>query len=263
MKLKRLSILCAFMFAVTGCSTVNQCLQRADLSHLNQDKQADLNIGDEPTPPSDVAFPIAQDGLPAVDFIEENEKSSQNFDANVSTSLLTTNFSTKPLLLNAQPQIPPRPEPSDASNYVSLMGQNGRVITVWALARGNWLWAYASFESQDFGNIRNWKLEPSFSREHFRFINQQLGSCMQAYKNGLIHADCDPRNLAQDFELLPSNTGSVFIKSVSSNRCVTYNPVSNTGYSTLTLSPCTDQISALKDQNFYIAPPILKATPQN
>lgn len=104
------------------------------------------------------------------------------------------------------------------------MGQNGRVITVWALARRNWLWAYASFESQDFGNIRNWKIEPNTSREHFRFINQQLGSCIEAYRNGLIHNDCNNNNLAQDFELLPSNIGAIFIRSVSTGQCVTYKP---------------------------------------
>ena len=268
MKLKRLGILCCLIFGIASCTAQDQEQAKEHLQNFLQTEPLDLMIGDMPTPPSDVAFPIASDGLPDVDFIEEND-TAQN--AIPSTSpLLSLTESPQTLVLKSLPvtvaavqNLPPRPEPSDASNYVSIMGQNGRVITVWALARGNWLWAYASFESQDFGNIRNWKLEPSFSREHFRFINQQLGSCMQAYKNGLIHADCDPKNLSQDFELLPSSTGSVFIKSVSAGSCVTYNPVSSSGYSTITLSPCSDQISPLKDQNFYIAPPILKATPQN
>lgn len=262
MKLKRLSMLCAVTLAISGCSSVNQCFNNELLQNSSDFESLDLNIGDIPTPPSDVAFPIADDGLPDVDFVNENDRQFDEPNPSEKPILKSFSLAPKTLLLNAEPPTP-RPEPSEASNYVSLMGQNGRVITVWALARGNWLWAYASFESQDFGNIRNWKLEPSFSREHFRFINQQLGSCMQAYRNGVIHADCNDKNLAQDFELLPSSTGSVFIKSVSSGKCITYNPVSNTGYSTLTLSTCTDKISPLKDQNFYIAPPILKAMPQN
>ena len=237
MKLKRLGILCSIVICITNCTTQIQCQPENHLQHFPKIKPLDLKIGDTPTPPSDIAFPISPDGLPDVNFIEENDRMSSN----PQSALPRLKSLSSPPLLSAPQALPPRPEPSEASNYVSLIGQNGSVITVWALARGNWLWAYASFESQDFGNIRNWKLEPSSSREHFRFINQQLGSCMEAYRNGLIHSDCNDKNLAQDFELLPSSTG----------------------YSAITLASCSDQISPLKDQNWYIAPPILKATPQN
>lgn len=156
----------------------------------------------------------------------------------------------------------PRPTPSLASNFMTIMGQNGTVITVWALAKRNWLWGYAPIHSQHFGNIRNWRIERSFRREHFRFLNQALGTCMQAYGNGIIHDGCDPKNLDQDFELMPTDRGAVFIKSVSQQRCITYNPVSTTNYSTLWLSECDDKhITPLKDQTFYLAPPLLSAEP--
>lgn len=262
MKLKPFA-LCALLLGIFGCAEHNN----SNLQNFVQTVPLADNLGNSPEPPSDIAFPIAEDGLPDTDFIDENERMENPLSvtqtSNISGTKSLQSTAPKPLLLAVSSTTDPRPEPSESSNYISVMGQNGRVITVWALARRNWLWAYASIESQDFGTIRNWKLEPSFSREHFRFINQRLGTCIEAFRNGLIHNGCDSKNLAQDFELLPSNTGSVFIRSIALDKCVTYNPVSSTNYSTITLETCTDKISPLKDQNWYIAPPILKATPQN
>lgn len=154
-----------------------------------------------------------------------------------------------------------RPRFSNNDRFITLKGQDGRVLTVWALARRNWLWGYAPLDSQSFGNIRNWKIERSFRRENFRFINQQLGTCMQAYGNGLIHDNCRPSSLDQDFELMPTTTGSVFIKSVSQQRCVTYNPINTQGYATITLAKCDDNITPLRDQNWFLSPPLLPAIP--
>lgn len=179
------------------------------------------------------------------------------------TLLLAQSQNNQPLaktlrVTRSQPQPQSR---SPASNYMSLMGQNGTVLTVWALARRNWLWAYAPIDSQSFGNIRNWQLVRGFGQEHFRFINQQLKTCMQAYGNGLIHDTCNKNSLDQEFELLPRSNGSVSVKSVSQGRCVTYNPVSATVYSTITLQACTDEVTPLKDQSWYLSPPILSANP--
>ncbi|MWQ08974.1 toxin, partial [Glaesserella parasuis] len=127
------------------------------------------------------------------------------------------------------------PNTAEFNDFISIMGQNGAVITMWSVDRRSWLWMYPPLNSQDFGKLRNWRIERSFRQEHFRFTNQQMGSCMQAYGNGVIQDSCDPNNLDQDFELLPTSTGSVFIKSVSQQRCLTYNAVSTTGYFTLTL----------------------------
>lgn len=149
--------------------------------------------------------------------------------------------------------------PTDPANFITLMGQNGRVLTVWALAQRNWLWAYSNKESGGFGTIRNWRLQKSLTPEHFKFVNQSLGTCMEAYRNGVIHNQCNSEDTSQDFELLPTNTGAVVVRSLSQNRCLTYNPVSSTGYSTVTLEQCTGVTSALKDQTWYLAPPLLNA----
>ncbi|MDD2156794.1 cytolethal distending toxin subunit A/C, partial [Glaesserella parasuis] len=151
---------------------------------------------------------------------------------------------------------------AEFNDFISIMGQNGAVITMWSVDRRSWLWMYPPLNSQDFGKLRNWRIERSFRQEHFRFTNQQMGSCMQAYGNGVIQDSCDPNNLDQDFELLPTSTGAVFIKSVSQQRCLTYNAVSTTGYFTLTLDRCDDKrITPLHDQTFYLTPPLLSANP--
>ncbi|OOF68275.1 cytolethal distending toxin subunit A/C [Rodentibacter caecimuris] len=153
--------------------------------------------------------------------------------------------------------------PSDPSNFMTLMGQSGSLLTVWALAKRNWLWGYANIHSQNFGSIRNWKMERSKHREHFRFMNQSLGTCIEAYRNGLIHDTCNLNKLEQAFELLPTNSGAVVIKSVAQGRCVTYNPVKTTYYSTITLSTCDGATDPLRDQTWYLAPPVLEATAVN
>ncbi|GJH42158.1 cytolethal distending toxin subunit A/C [Pasteurella canis] len=176
----------------------------------------------------------------------------------------------EPRLLSGLTQPAPRSKggntlvsPSDSSNFMTLMGQNGTVLTVWALAKRNWLWAYANIDSQDFGMIRNWKMEHAKHREFFRFVNQSLGTCIEAYQNGLIHDTCNLNKLAQEFELLPTDSGAFVIKSAAQGNCVTYNPVSTTNYSTITLSKCDGSTTPLRDQTWYLAPPLLNATAIN
>lgn len=155
------------------------------------------------------------------------------------------------------------PLPSQSSRFNSIMAQNGAVLTLWALAPRNWLWGYAPLDSLNFGNIRNWRVEPVPNQpEHFRFINQQLASCVEAYGNGLIHNSCNQTKLSQAFLLIPTTSGAVMIKNVQQGRCVTYNPVSSQNYTTITLSNCTAPFRNDADQAWYLTPPLLPATPQ-
>lgn len=212
------------------------------------DDQALFESTLNPTPPNQLELEQARQNLV---FIEEPQPQAVRLP--------------KPQLkqsVNSSPRQFERPTPSVASQFISIMGQDGTVITVWALARRNWLWGYAPMDSRSFGTIRNWKIERGFTREHFRFVNQRLGTCMQAYGNGIIHDTCNKRNFDQAFELMPTNTGSVFIKSVSQQRCITYDPVNKNDFDTLTLAACDDNTTPFRDQNWYLAPPLLPATPE-
>ncbi|EGO7252727.1 hypothetical protein MYX88_004397 [Salmonella enterica] len=143
---------------------------------------------------------------------------------------------------------------------VALMAQNGRILTIWALGLRNWLWAYGPTDSSSFGNVRNWDIEPVGTISGaFRFSNSVTGSCITAYKNGLIHDSCDSNNTAQSFVLIPATNGGFFIKSVSLGKCVSYNLISHTVYSTVTMAACPASGSDTYEQIWYLSPPLIDA----
>ncbi|MCT8749523.1 cytolethal distending toxin subunit A/C [Glaesserella parasuis] len=223
-KLTYLTSLAIFTSALLGCSC--SCEKTQKPQEEKKDDQALFEETLNPTPPLPTSL-LKLPGPPTVNLLATSPSNTAEFN-----------------------------------DFISIMGQNGAVITMWSVDRRSWLWMYPPLNSQDFGKLRNWRIERSFRQEHFRFTNQQMGSCMQAYGNGVIQDSCDPNNLDQDFELLPTSTGSVFIKSVSQQRCLTYNAVSTAGYFTLTLDRCDDKrITPLHDQTFYLTPPLLSANP--
>ncbi|EDS7589486.1 TPA: hypothetical protein ACF67X_003203 [Salmonella enterica] len=151
-------------------------------------------------------------------------------------------------------------------SYTSLrtiMAQNGRVLTVWALAEGNWLWAYGPAASSSFAGIRNWHIVPvnKGGQNIFRFVNGVTGTCIEAYKNGLIHTICKDENNAQNFLLIPATNGGVFIKSPVQNKCVRYDIITHTIYSTVYLAECVSVKNKSYDQIWYIAPALTDTTP--
>lgn len=143
------------------------------------------------------------------------------------------------------------------------MAQNGRVLTVWALAEGNWLWAYGPAASSSFAGIRNWHIVPlnKEGQNIFRLVNGVTGTCIEAYKNGLIHATCKDGNNAQNFLLIPATNGGVFIKSSGKNKCVKYDIITHTIYSSVYLTKCPSAKEKSYDQIWYIAPALTNTTP--
>lgn len=143
---------------------------------------------------------------------------------------------------------------------VALMAQNGRILTIWDLGLRSWLWAYGPTESSSFGNIRNWNIEPVGTLSGaFRFINSVTGTCITAYKNGLIHDSCDISNTAQAFVLTPATNGGFFVKSVALGKCASYNLISHTVYSTVTLTACPAHGTDSYEQIWYLSPPLIDA----
>ncbi|ECV2982731.1 hypothetical protein F2368_15035 [Salmonella enterica] len=150
-------------------------------------------------------------------------------------------------------------------SYTSLrtiMAQNSRVLTVWALAEGNWLWAYGAAVSSSFGGVRNWRVVPvnKSGQNVFRFFNGVTGTCIEAYKNGLIHSTCNSENSAQNFLLIPATNGGFFIKSPVLNKCVRYDIITHTNYSTVYLTECVSEKDKSYDQIWYIAPALINTT---
>ncbi|EDX5083536.1 toxin [Salmonella enterica] len=118
----------------------------------------------------------------------------------------------------------PLPVPKDNPS-VSIMSMSGAVLTVWGRHRNSWLWGYTPWDSNSFGELRNWKIIPGKTPGTVRFVNQGTGTCMTwgvgiSGDGGFIHTTCDPRSAVFDFHLIPTLNGNVFIKSVDLNRCI-------------------------------------------
>ncbi|MBE8614501.1 hypothetical protein CYG68_19230 [Morganella morganii] len=151
-------------------------------------------------------------------------------------------------------------------SYTSLrtiMAQNGRVLTLWALAQGSWLWAYDPPSSSGFGGVRNWNINPMSKNgtSIFKFTNAVTGTCIEAYKNGIIHNACDVNNTAQDFIILPATSGGVFLKNISQNKCLRYDIITHTIYSGIYLTDCPAKNEKSYDQIWYIAPALTNTIP--
>lgn len=63
-----------------------------------------------------------------------------------------------PISLPAVSLLSSAPPPEEFNDYISIMGQNGAVITMWSVDRRSWLWMYPPLNSQDFGKLRNWRI---------------------------------------------------------------------------------------------------------
>ncbi|EKC2495790.1 hypothetical protein VQZ12_004687 [Salmonella enterica] len=180
----------------------------------------------------------------------------------------STDFPVPPALPLPSPGLSMLPESNSNGevSYTSLRtirAQNGRVLTVWALAEGNWLWAYGAASSSSFGGVRNWHIVPvnKSGQNTFKFVNGVTGTCIEAYKNGLIHSSCNSDNSAQDFLLIPATNGGVFIKNPAQNKCVRYDIITHTIYSSVYMTECVSAKDESYDQIWYIAPALTNTTP--
>ncbi|HBA8878583.1 TPA: cytolethal distending toxin type I subunit CdtA, partial [Escherichia coli] len=111
---------------------------------------------------------------------------------------------------------------------VSIMSTGGALLTIWARPVRNWLWGYTPFDSVNFGENRNWKVVDGKDAGTVKFVNVAQGTCMEAFKNGVIHNTCDDNSLSQEFQLLPSTNGNVLIRSSALQTCIRADYLSRT-----------------------------------
>ncbi|EFI5569439.1 cytolethal distending toxin subunit A/C [Escherichia coli] len=148
---------------------------------------------------------------------------------------------------------------------VSIMSTGGALLTVWARPVRNWLWGYAPFDSVSFGENRNWRITDGKDTGTVKFVNVAQGTCMEAFKNGVIHNTCDDNSLAQEFQLLPSTNGNVIIRSSSLQTCIRTDYLSRTILSpfafTITLEKCPGEKEETQEMLWAISPPVRAAKP--
>lgn len=144
---------------------------------------------------------------------------------------------------------------------VSIMSHTSGIITVWATAPNNWLWGYSPFDSQSFGDLRNWYLLKN-SNGSISFRNLATDTCIAAHKNsGIVHLACDRNSLAQQFDLLPLTNRAVAIKNVANGLCLTTPLFRSTVYMPLLFANCVKAGEMTQDQQWFITPPIQPSFP--
>lgn len=141
------------------------------------------------------------------------------------------------------------------SDFLVLMAPNGVVITIWATAPGNWLWGYSIKNSNDLGGYRIWRfiLLPNDEVMIANFATRT--TCMNTYKNGIIHSPCDMSNVYQRFTLRPMTNGAVQIYNKATDSCIQTpqgDVINGTDFGAINLTKrCSDSI----DEQWYILPP--------
>lgn len=149
-----------------------------------------------------------------------------------------------------------------SGEYVGIMGAGGELVTVWALASGNWIWGYTHINSKPFGNARIWRII-EYPKNFVMFKNVRTGNCLTAYKNGVIHYPCNEGNKSQFWELIPMSNQAMLIKNLANGKCL-QSPIGNplgdffkvfSIFTTTCIGPNTPNL----DQQWYLITPTFGA----
>lgn len=145
------------------------------------------------------------------------------------------------------------------SDYVSIIGQNDALITIWALAPLNWVWGYSPLNSRSFGDARIWRFI-IYPKNFVQIQNKKTGTCINTYQNGIVHIPCEDTNQAQFWELKPFSNGTVLIKNFASQTCLQSNSTKGYSYYGLYLVDCAEKAINL-DQQWQIIAPAMTTSP--
>ncbi|MFC0309195.1 hypothetical protein ACFFHK_05665 [Gallibacterium trehalosifermentans] len=143
---------------------------------------------------------------------------------------------------------------------IGIMNYSSGLITIWAVAPNNWLWGYSPFDSQSFGNLRHWYILKN-ANGSVSFRNAEIGTCIAAYKNGIIHTTCNRNSLEQQFDFLSLTNGAVAIKNAANQLCLRTPAFRSTTYMSLTFANCVKVKQNTIDQQWFITPPVEDSLP--
>lgn len=147
---------------------------------------------------------------------------------------------------------------SYTSDFVSIIAQNDALITVWALASGNWVWGYSPLNSQSFGDAKVWQLI-IYPKNYVMIRNKLTNNCLNAYQNGVVHYPCQITNQAQFWQLNSFTNGAIQIKNFGTGKCLATPYNKGESYYPINLVPCTTNFNI--DQQWQIIPPAISTTP--
>ncbi|QQF51748.1 toxin [Campylobacter fetus subsp. venerealis] len=143
------------------------------------------------------------------------------------------------------------------SDLVSIMAQNGVVITVWATAPLNWVWGYSARDSVPFGYLRIWRLK-LYPKNYVQIVNESTKTCLSAYLSGVVHTTCDVKSAPQFWEMIPFDNGAVQFKNFSDGRCLQTDFERGFKFYNINLTPCVEKNRTNIDQQWMITAPTIK-----
>ncbi|MCX2683707.1 toxin [Campylobacter sp. MIT 21-1685] len=198
--------------------------------------EKDLGIGLSPTPPPNHQIP--------------GEKSKQ--------MLMQAQMQKTKIPLTSSNENAPKID-KNTSNPLSIMSSSGGILTLWALEPGNWIWGYTPLDAHEFGEAAFWRII-SLPNGQVMIKNEEKGTCLQAYKNGVVHEVCDSKYPPQLWNLNFFDNQAIQIQSVSAKTCLQTPLVRTTTYYSIYLTKCAINMPTL-DQQWYITPIINAAKP--
>lgn len=243
----------AFIFLACSSNASFITSKNFDPSKLVDSNNKDpLNIGTTPTPPSKSLkplngknnFDIAFNKVQAGDIKASNIKAKPQ----ASNDILNKNDTARGPNMPVDPSNPFDDTkvfyntPKD-SEYVSIIGQNNALITIWALAAGNWVWGYSPLNSLSFGDARIWEIK-TYPRDYVQIKNKKTNTCLSAYLNGVVHIPCQDTNQSQFWELIPYENKAVQIKNFNLGTCIQSKITKGDSFYALNLVPCTNKQDA-------------------
>ncbi|AJC94657.1 cytolethal distending toxin, subunit CdtA [Campylobacter volucris LMG 24379] len=150
------------------------------------------------------------------------------------------------------------------SDFVTIMNPAGTILVMSNLNPGNWIWGYTLLNSKNFGNARAWQLI-EFPKNMVMIKNARTGTCLNAYKGGVVHYTCDPSNQAQFWTLIPFDNKAVKIQNLATKLCLQSfikDPLRDFDkVSQIFLTKCVKKGESNLDQQWYITAPPFTAKP--
>lgn len=205
-------------------------------------KSDELGIGKSPTPPAD--------SRKQVTLVQGSNLSKKLMRLNTSKNEEHTEL----LLLAGNGE----GFRENVSDLLSIMSPEGGVLTLWALNVGNWVWGYSLIDSQDFGRARIWRI---FTKAdgNATIQNAKEGTCLSAYRNGVIHNYCNMEDPAQLWKFNLFDNQAVQIQNVATKQCLQTPSNQATRFFSIFLTDCVQGGRLNSDQQWFITAPPLRA----
>ncbi len=262
-----LTLIVCCVLAFSACSTkISDANPTAGV--IGHPKDSDpLKIGSKPTPPAKQKIPALVVG-PLVVAEDKNKRFNTRVRVRITEEMVGRNSRNAVAPIRHQPPlvgstgVNTAPIPPQNGDWMVLMSPGGAALTVWALAQGNWIWGYTLIDSIGFGGARIWRLR-FFDNNEVMIENAETQTCLNGYKNGLIHMACNTKNRYQRFNLIPMSNEAFQLRNVGLDKCVQA-PIGNIfgdfhKVTSIFLTKCATGSNL--DQQWYIAPPTFLVRP--